>query len=98
MKRGGFTYIATNKNNTVLYTGVTSDLYKRINEHKTGYHPNAFTKKHNVSKLVYFEVFLRIEEAIAREKQIKSGSRQKKIALIESMNPKWDDLLSQVKH
>ena len=97
MKRGGFTYIATNKNNTVLYTGVTSDLYKRINEHQTGYHPNAFTKKYNVTNLVYFEVFPRIEEAIAREKQIKSGSRQKKIDLIEKINPQWNDLLPQVK-
>jgi putative endonuclease len=97
MKRGGFIYITTNKNNTVLYTGVTSDLFKRINEHKAGYHPNSFTKRYNVTKLVYFEAFPRIEEAIAREKQIKSGPRQKKIALIENMNPEWIDLLPQVK-
>ena len=73
MKRGGYTYIVTNKNNTGLYIGVTSDLYRWINKHYTGVHPNAFIKKYNVSKLFFFEVYFRIEEAITREKQIKLG-------------------------
>lgn len=92
MERGGAIYILTNKNNTVLYTGVTSDLRKRFYEHQNKIYSNGFTKKYNVSKLVYFEVFSLIEEAIAREKQIKGGSRQKKINLIESINPDWEDL------
>ena len=92
MKRGGHTYILTNKNNTVLYTGVTSDLQRRLYEHREGHHINAFTKKYNCTKLVYFEGFSMIIDAIYREKQIKGGSRAKKIALIESINPKWDDL------
>ena len=92
MKRDGFTYIITNKNNTVLYTGVTSDLVNRIDEHETGRYPNSFTKKYNVTKLVYFEVFPRIKDAIKREKQIKAGSRKKKIQLIDKLNPDWKDL------
>ncbi len=92
MERGGAIYILTNKNNTVLYTGVTSDLRKRLYEHKNKIYATSFTKKYNVSKLVYFEVFSLIEEAIAREKQIKSGSRKKKIELVESINPDWEDL------
>jgi putative endonuclease len=92
MKRGGHTYILTNKNNTVLYTGVTSDLQRRLHEHREGLHINAFTKRYNCTKLVYFEAFGMIIDAIYREKQIKGGSRAKKIALIESINPNWDDL------
>ena len=92
MERGGAIYILTNKNNTVLYTGVTSDLRKRLYEHKNKSHPSGFTARYNVSKLVYFEVFSLIEEAIAREKQIKGGSRKKKIQLIDSLNPDWKDL------
>lgn len=94
MERGGAIYILTNKNNTVLYTGVTSDLRKRLYEHKNKLFESSFTARYNVSKLVYYEVFTSIEEAIAREKQIKAGSRKKKIALIENMNPKWNDLTS----
>ena len=92
MERGGVIYILTNKNNTVLYTGVTSDLRKRLYEHKNKIYDSSFTKKYNVSKLVYFEVFSLIEEAIAREKQIKAGSRKRKIELIESINSSWEDL------
>ena len=92
MERGGAIYILTNKNNTVLYTGVTSDLRKRLYEHRNKIYASSFTTKYNVSKLVYFEVFSLIEEAIAREKQIKGGSRKKKIELIESINPEWKDL------
>lgn len=96
MQRGGFTYIMTNKNNTTLYTGVTSDLVSRNVDHKTGKYPKSFTKKYNLHKLVYFEVFRRIEEAIAREKQIKGMSRAKKEQLINSMNPEWNDLTDQI--
>jgi putative endonuclease len=92
MERGGFVYIMSNKNNTAIYTGVTSNLKNRIWEHKNKIHKGSFSSKYNVDKLVYFETFLSIEEAIAREKQIKAGSRQKKIILINSMNPEWKDL------
>jgi len=84
-------YILTNKSHTVLYTGVTSNLGKRVHEHKTKIVPG-FTSRYNVDKLVYYETTDDIQAAIAREKQIKAGSRQKKIALIESMNPEWKDL------
>lgn len=92
MERGGAIYILTNKNNAVLYTGVTSDLRKRLYEHKNKLFVSSFTSRYNVSKLVYYEVFTSIEEAIAREKQIKGGSRKKKIVMIEGMNPEWRDL------
>jgi len=96
MVRGGYVYIMTNHNNTVLYTGVTSELGNRIHQHKTGFYKGSFTHKYNIKKLVYFEDHMFIEEAIAREKQIKAGSRKKKIELIESMNPSWDDLYALV--
>jgi putative endonuclease len=96
MKRGGFIYILTNSRNTTLYTGVTSDLHTRIHQHQTGQYPNSFTKRYNISKLVYYEYFNSIEEAIAREKQIKAGSRKKKEELIKSMNPIWNDLFDRL--
>jgi putative endonuclease len=92
MKKGGSIYILTNKNNTVLYTGVSSELTSRIHSHKTKQFPKSFTAKYNIDKLVYFENFHSIEEAIAREKQIKAGSRLQKEKLINSMNPEWIDL------
>ncbi|MBT4338709.1 MAG: GIY-YIG nuclease family protein [Bacteroidetes bacterium] len=97
MERGGSVYILTNKNNTTLYTGVTNDLANRVFEHIQGIHPNSFTKRYNLHKLVYFENFHSIEEAIAREKQIKAGSRYKKIRLIESINPNWNNLYDSIK-
>jgi len=81
----------TNSRHTVLYTGVTNDLVRRIEEHKSG-KGSAFTKKYNVNKLVLYESGDDINIAIAREKQIKAGSRKKKIDLINSMNPEWKDL------
>jgi putative endonuclease len=87
-----FVYIMTNKGNKVLYTGVTSDLEIRCMEHISKKHPDSFTAKYNVNKLVYYERFERIDVAIAREKQIKGGNRKKKIALVELMNPHWNDL------
>ncbi len=92
MKIGGAVYIVTNKHNTVLYTGVTSNLMRRMNQHRNGFHPNSFTKRYNLYKLVYYEIIWGMDAAIAREKQIKAGSRRKKIELIESTNPNWDDL------
>jgi len=86
-----YIYIMTNKLNSVLYTGVTSNLVKRMYEHKSKL-IEGFTKKYNVDKLVYYEIYDDINEAIAREKQIKAGSRQKKINLIANMNPAWKDL------
>ena len=91
MTRGGFVYIMANVGNNVLYTGVTSDLQKRVWQHREGA-TGGFTKRYNVKKLVYVEAYPRIEQAIAREKQIKAGSRAKKIALIEAANPTWRDL------
>jgi len=88
--------MVTNKPHSTIYTGVTSRLAKRIIEHKNKVYPNSFTARYNVNKLVYYEGFHRIEEAIAREKQIKAGPRKKKEMLINSMNPEWKDLLAEV--
>ena len=88
-------YIMTNKNNTVLYTGVTSNLKKRVYEHKEKL-IDGFTKRYNLTKLVYYEICDEVYSAIAREKQIKAGSRQKKIMLIESMNKGWKDLYEEL--
>jgi len=85
----------TNKRNTVLYTGVTNDLKRRVYQHKEKL-VEGFTKKYNITKLVYYEIFDNIKNAILREKQIKGGSRQKKIELINSMNPKWKDLYDEI--
>lgn len=82
-------YIMTNARNTVLYTGVTNHLQRRVLEHKAG-KGSAFAKKYNISKLVYFEYGDDVNAAIFREKQIKAGSRQKKIELINSINPELE--------
>ena len=84
----------TNKNNAVLYTGVTNNLFKRVSEHKNKLLPG-FTSNYNVTKLVYYEEYETMPEAIASEKQIKGGSRQKKIDLINSKNPEWKDLYEE---
>ena len=85
-------YILTNKNHTVLYTGVTNNLSRRIHEHNIKLNPKCFTARYNIDKLVWFENYFDIVEAIAREKQIKAGSRKKKLLLINEMNPEWNDL------
>ncbi|GAB6182738.1 GIY-YIG nuclease family protein [Thermodesulfovibrio hydrogeniphilus] len=95
MTKKGYVYILTNKTNRVLYTGVTSDLVKRVYEHKNKL-VDGFTKKYNVTKLVYYEIHESIESAIEREKQIKGGSRRKKVELVESMNPEWKDLYESI--
>jgi putative endonuclease len=91
MKALGFVYIMTNKRNGTLYTGVTNNLVRRVYEHKCGL-IQGFTKKHALNLLVYYESFESIVQAIEREKQLKAGSRKKKLALIEALNPMWDDL------
>jgi putative endonuclease len=80
-----------------LYVGVTSDLLSRILEHRQEVYPKSFTARYNLHKLVYYESFPSIEGAIDREKQLKGGSRQKKIDLINRMNPKWNDLYEDIK-
>jgi len=92
MERGGCVYILTNFKNTVLYIGVTSELYFRIKEHKDKYHPNSFSARYNCNLLVFFEQFDSIEEAIIREKQLKNWKRAWKINLINELNPNWKDL------
>jgi putative endonuclease len=84
-------YILTNQRNTVLYTGVTGDLRARVQQHQEKL-LSGFTERYNVSKLVYYEVGGDASGAIAREKQIKAGSRRKKIELINGLNPEWRDL------
>ena len=88
-------YIMTNAHNTVIYTGVTNDLARRVYEHKNGL-GGIFTKKYNVIKLVYFEVTDNIQAALAREKQIKGGSRKKKLDLVNSVNSEWKDLYDEI--
>ncbi|MDD5504137.1 MAG: GIY-YIG nuclease family protein [Candidatus Omnitrophica bacterium] len=85
-----FVYIMTNHSKT-LYTGVTNNLERRVLEHKNNSN-KGFTKKYNIDKLVYYETTDNIEDAITREKRIKGWSREKKIALIETLNPNWHDL------
>ena len=96
MERGGCIYFMTNKHKTTLYLGVTSDLLNRINEHKTKKYSNSFTAKYNLEFLVFYEFHSSIEEAIAREKQVKKWSRQKKEELINSQNPQWVDLWEEI--
>ena len=85
-------YLITNKNNTVIYTGVTSDLTKRVWQHKSKFYKNSFTARYNCDKLVYFERLNTMTEAIAREKQLKAGNRKRKEELINLENPEWKDL------
>ena len=95
MKRQYYIYIVTNKSNSVLYTGVTNDLKRRVYEHRQKL-VEGFTKKYNINKLVYYEIFEDAENAIIREKQIKGGPRQKKIDLVNSTNPEWRDLYEEL--
>ncbi len=95
MSKQYYLYIMTNKYNTVLYTGVTNDLQRRVYEHKSKL-LEGFTKKYNITKLVYYEIFEDANAAISREKQIKAGSRQKKIDLVNSVNQEWKDLYDEL--
>jgi putative endonuclease len=88
-------YVMTNAHHTVIYSGMTNHLARRVYEHKNGL-GGVFTKKYNVVKLVYYEVTDNVYAALAREKQIKGGSRKKKIDLINSLNPEWKDLFDEI--
>ena len=90
-----YVYIMTNDHNYVLYTGVTNDLKRRISQHRRKSQED-FTRRYQVTKLVYYEVFSLPETAIMREKQLKGGSRKKKVDLIKSMNPEWKDLYDTI--
>jgi len=95
MERLFFVYIMTNQHHAVLYTGMTSDLARRVHEHRTKA-VAGFTGRYNVDKLVFYEAAADANAAIGREKQIKAGSRKKKVALIDAMNPMWRDLYDDV--
>lgn len=95
MDKQYYIYIMTNKYNTVLYTGITNDLKKRIYEHKEKL-VEGFTKRYNINKLVYYEIFNDPVTVISREKQIKAGSKAKKIGLIEKANSEWKDLYDEL--
>ena len=91
-----WTYIITNRPQGVLYTGVTSELKYRIESHKNKKYKNSFSARYNTDKLVYYEEHNSIITAREREKQIKAGSRHRKIELIESINPEWRDLYEEL--
>ncbi len=93
MEKHYYVYIATNKGRTVLYAGVTNNLLARVNQHKEKIKINSFTAKYKANIIVYYEVYSSIGRALFREKQIKAGSRQKKINLIISVNPDWRNLI-----
>ena len=95
MSESFFVYIMTNPRRTVLYTGVTNDLPRRVYEHKEKLAPG-FASRYNVTDLVYYETAETAEAAIGREKQLKAGSRRRKIELIRSMNPTWRDLSTEL--
>ena len=95
MEKQYYVYIMTNFTNTVIYTGVTNDIIRRVYEHKSKL-VKSFTCKYRITKLVYYEIVNNIESAILREKQIKAGSRQKKINLIVKNNPEFKDLYEKL--
>lgn len=88
-----YVYINTNKTHNVLYTGVTNNLLNRDNQHRKKFNQKSFTAKYNVNKVVYYETFTDIRDAITREKQIKGWVRKKKLELIRSINPDWKNLV-----
>ena len=98
MTHGGTVYIMCNKLRTVIYIGVTVDLFSRIMEHKNHTYKNSFTDRYNYELCVYYEHYPSIQQAIAREKEIKKWRRSKKDALINTLNPEWEDLWKDVKN
>jgi putative endonuclease len=94
-ERQSFVYILGNWTGAVLYTGVTADLKRRVYEHRSK-RVKGFTYKYNVDRLLYYETFADIRDAIGREKQLKAGPRRKKVALINAFNPTWSDLYDKV--
>jgi putative endonuclease len=93
MTKNYYVYIATNKLNRVLYVGVTSSLINRLDQHRSKIHQNSFTARYNINKLVYYEIYTDVYDALEREKQIKGRSRIYKLDLIRKFNPKWNDIL-----
>jgi putative endonuclease len=93
MEKGGYIYIMTNKNKTVLYIGVTNDLHRRVFEHRTHYNRHSFTDRYNLEICIYYEYFSDITSAIDRETQLKRWNRTKKESLINSRNPLWRNLV-----
>ena len=87
-----YVYILSNATKTVIYTGVTNDLVRRVWQHREHIDPDSFTARFDVNRLVFYEVYEDVQAAIAREKQIKSWNRKRKNALVNDMNPKWVDL------
>ncbi len=98
MIHGGTVYIMTNKLRTTLYVGVTADLYYRILDHKNHVYKNSFTDKYNCEICIYYENYSTIQQAIGREKEIKKWRREKKNSLINTLNPKWENLWSVIKN
>ena len=96
MERGGSIYFMTNKNRTTLYLGVTSNLIKRVSEHRIHYYKGSFTDIYNLELIVFYEFHSTIVEAISRKKQVKKWNRAKKDALINELNPKWTDLWEEI--
>ena|SRR5699024_2080954 len=92
-----FLYIITNKNNTVLYIGITNNLKRRMSQHRRKVHPKTFSARYNLCKLIYFESFSSKKEALKRERQMKKWNRAWKIELIEKENPEWKDLIKEIK-
>ena len=92
----GAVYIITNKYHTTLYTGVTSNLFVRIQQHRQKHYPESFSARYNLNKLVYYRYFDGIMAAIIEEKRLKAGSRQQKLDLIRSINPGWRDLFEGI--
>ncbi len=95
MEKKAYVYLMANSSGSVIYTGVTTDLLRRVHEHKNKL-VKGFTASYNVNKLVFYEVFDCITDAIVREKQIKAGSRAKKRSMVEAMNPDWKDLYEDI--
>lgn len=96
MQRGGIVYVMCSPNKTTLYIGVTSDLHKRVSEHRLKVYPDSFTAKYNCVSLVYYIGYDRIEEAIVAEKKLKDRSRKYKDDLITKFNPEWKDLYPEL--
>jgi len=96
MERGGYVYFMANKSSSVLYVGVTSQLYNRVRQHKESFYTESFTSKYKCFKLVYYEFHDHIGEAIEREKNIKNWKREWKNELIDLKNPSWNDLSNEI--
>jgi putative endonuclease len=95
-ERSYYVYIITNKRNGTLYIGVTNSLFRRSNDHREKRNKKSFTSKYNIKKLVYYEIYQYVKDAIAREKQLKNWQRKWKIELIEEDNPTWRDLYNDM--